>query len=992
MALQENPQAWAHVDAILETSTAPNTKFFALKILEDTIKYRWKALPPEQRDGVKNYLVTKIIQLSKDDATLARERLFVGKLNLSLVHVLKMEWPHNWPSFISDIVGSSKTSPTLCENNMHILKLLSEEVFDYSRDEMTTQKIRAMKESLNKEFRDIFELCLFVLQRARQQNLLRITLRTLLRFLSWIPLGFVFETPLIQLLLTKFFGVQCFRNDTLSCLTEIGSLRDVPPNYKGILLSLYLSLMDQLVKMIPPDTNIAQAFANGSDEDRIFVQHLSLFFTGYFRQHLAMLQVPAHHNVLLQGMAYLVQISRVNDVEVFKICLEYWNRLAGELYDEECRVAPQQGNLLVLSPAVNGGAPSLRKALYGPVLTNLRTVMISQMAKPEEVLVVEDENGEIVRETTKDTDAIAQYKTMRETLVYLTHLDVEDTENIMLEKLSLQCEPNSKEWSFHNLNTLCWAIGSISGAMKEDDEKRFLVTVIKDLLGLCEQKRGKNNKAVIASNIMYVVGQYPRFLRAHWKFLKTVVNKLFEFMHELHPGVQDMACDTYLKIAQKCRRKFVKLQAGEARPFIEELLANLPSIVSDLESHQIHAFYESCAFMVGAQRDTNERDNLLRKLMELPNNVWQEIMARANHDVGSLKNPAAIKEVAKILRTNVRVCMSLGHPFISQMGRIYLDMLNVYKAYSEYISHAVETEGRIATKHSLIRAMRSVKTETLTLIRTFVLKSEDTSVIIANFIPPLLDPVLDDYKRSIADARDPAVLSLFAAVVHKLKGEITSGVLRILDSVFESTLSMITLNFEDHPEHRINFFRLLEAIIENCFPVFFTMDHGQQKRIVDSVVWAFKHTERNIAATGLNILHMLLRLVEQSAPNIAQGFYQVYLLPLLQDVLYVLTDRLHKSGFKMHATILRHIIVLVQTGAVTIPLWDTSKPVQPGTTNTSFLFEFIMNLISRPFQNVGRSVLQAFVTGLLDIQGTGKNFDTFKARRKLSRGACSRCR
>jgi hypothetical protein len=35
-----------------------------------------------------------------------------------------------------------------------------------------------------------------------------------------------------------------------------------------------------------------------------------------------------------------------------------------------------------------------------------------------------------------------------------------------------------------------------------------------------------------------VVGQYPRFLRAHWKFLKTVVNKLFEFMHETHPGVQ----------------------------------------------------------------------------------------------------------------------------------------------------------------------------------------------------------------------------------------------------------------------------------------------------------------------------------------------------------------------------------------------------------------------------------------------------------------------
>ena len=77
---------------------------------------------------------------------------------------------------------------------------------------------------------------------------------------------------------------------------------------------------------------------------------------------------------------------------------------------------------------------------------------------------------------------------------------------------------------------------------------------VQDLLGLCEQKRGKDNKAIIASNIMYVVGQYPRFLRAHWKFLKTVVNKLFEFMHETHDGVQDMACDTFIKIAQKCKR------------------------------------------------------------------------------------------------------------------------------------------------------------------------------------------------------------------------------------------------------------------------------------------------------------------------------------------------------------------------------------------------------------------------------------------------------
>lgn len=51
------------------------------------------------------------------------------------------------------------------------------------------------------------------------------------------------------------------------------------------------------------------------------------------------------------------------------------------------------------------------------------------MAKPEEVIVVEDENGNIVRETLKDSDVLAQYKQMRETLVYLSHLDHSDTQN-----------------------------------------------------------------------------------------------------------------------------------------------------------------------------------------------------------------------------------------------------------------------------------------------------------------------------------------------------------------------------------------------------------------------------------------------------------------------------------------------------------------------------------------------------------------------------------
>jgi len=857
MQLQEVPELWNKADAIIEGATNPQARFFGLQALDDAIKTRWKIMPADQREGIKNFVVTKIINMSQDEQVMAAEKVFIGKLNLTLVEILKQEWPHNWPTFVTDLVGSSKTSEVLCENNMQILKLLSEEVFDFSRDQMVTEKVKRMKESLNGEFSQIYHLCEFVLLHSQRPSLLRVTLGTLQRFLTWIPLGFIFQTNLIEVLVTKFFPEPLFCNEALDCLTEIGSLTDLEPQYDPLFRQLFSQFLTRLADIFHPEsTNLLTAYENGSETDRLFIQKLALFLSGFFKAHLSVLETPESQQVLITGMFYLVRVSEVKETEIFRICLEAWHMLAEGLYKSE-----HAGNLVGGTPVglnLNGGGSSSvatpsRKSLYSPVLNGVRNVMIANMAKPEEVLIVEDENGDIVRETTKDTDVIAQYKTMRDTLVYLTHLNCEDTEQIMLAKLTEQVD--GSRWSWNDLNTLCWAIGSISGAMAEDEEKRFLVTVIKDLLGLCEQKRGKDNKAVVASNIMYVVGQYPRFLKAHWKFLKTVVNKLFEFMHESHPGVQDMACDTFLKISLKCKRKFVVKQQEERLAFLEELTEGLSSIISDLEAHQIQSFYESVATMLSDKGPsvTIDRKAQLAKLMELPNQTWRMIMQRAATNVETLVEPATIKEIIKILKTNNRVCGALGPLFIHQLEVFFMDMLNVYKVYSERISAAVAAQGAIATQMSLVRTMRSAKKEVLRLLSVFIDVSgppeAEARAVAQGFIPPVLDPILGDYKRNIAGARDPEVLKLFATVVEKLKSNVVDDVPRIMEAVFEVTLEMITKNFEDFPEHRIRFFEFLKAINTHCFPALFNIPSEHQKLVVHSVVWAMKHTERNISDT-----------------------------------------------------------------------------------------------------------------------------------------------
>lgn len=112
-------------------------------------------------------------------------------------------------------------------------------------------------------------------------------------------------------------------------------------------------------------------------------------------------------------------------------------------------------------------------------------------------------------------------------------------------------------------------------------------------------------------------------------------------------------------------------------------------------------------------------------------------------------------------------------------------------------------------------------------------------------------------------------------------------------------------------------------------------------------------------------MNELLTNVEQT-PSIAQAFYQQYLLSLMQDVFAVMTDRLHKSGFKMHATLLRHMFHVVQMGKVTVPLFDPSTQ-PPGQTNPYFVREHISSLLISSFPNLTRTQVQTFVDGMFDV-------------------------
>lgn len=65
------------------------------------------------------------------------------------------------------------------------------------------------------------------------------------------------------------------------------------------------------------------------------------------------------------------------------------------------------------------------------------------------------------------------------------------------------------------------------------------------------------------------------------------------------------------------------------------------------------------------------------------------------------------------------------------------------------------------------------------------------------------------------------------------------------------------------------------------------MSPTQLKLVMDSIIWAFRHTERNIAETGLNLLLEMLSSFEKN--DFVTQFHQTYWLQLVREIFAVMT-------------------------------------------------------------------------------------------------------
>jgi len=996
---EQSPTAWTKAPDIIQKSAAIESKMIALAILEKCIKTRWQILPTQSKKGIKGFVESLVVKLSQDP-NVKQLGPFLTKLNTVLIEIIKREWPHNWPGFITQVVEVSKRSEVVCANNMNLLRLLSEEAFENPSLHLSHAQIDSFQGNLTKELSKVFELCMFVLKNSSNQRLIECTLKTLHKFLAikWIPIAIVFSSQLIEALTLKYFGMQQYRVLTLECLVEIAGIRKQAMASGGgcandKLVNMFLTVLRKTLSEcgLSMQTDLG-AFARASQHNLKLVQTLTNFLFNLLRFHHQLLE--AHNNGSREGLKaalqLFLQITRVENQTLFQISCDLWEFVVRDLQ----KSLPRKNVLnLAHGQSQSQGQYDLdnaRYALYRDALHDLKTVMMRRLPRPKEVLVVKDENNNVIKQEMKDTFQLTLHKQMSKCLYMLSAIDPADTRTVIGEKLtafSSHQQQRKSKGSSHNeeeenqffaeLNSLCWSIGAVAGSMPPDVEKSFLVVVIKILLSLCEVQQSKNAKAMIASCIMYVVRKYPRFLKKHWKFLQTVVRKLIEFLAERHPGVQDMSIETLNEIGAKCGHKFLKVQENDARIFLDELVQGMQAMTAKLDREQVENLYATWSVVISHER--NDHAKAARHVQQLlvgVNARYQALFA----DAAAFARADTIRHFIHLLRVYRQVGLHCGGAsngaFLPTFSNIYKSLMALYSGYAQLMHSYYSAPQNSAVPRSAapdeIKLMSTLKAEILQLFETLVTKGSckgEHEQIASQLVPAFLDAVLTDYSNCSDVFREASCLNVCSALIERLDDKMAEFIPKMFGTLFQITLDMIKDSMENHPDHRLAFFKFLHSVVRHNFAVFERMNSAQMQLVINCIMWAHEHIDHAICELGIRTLGQFLRHIRGLTARTQSGalmtmFYRNFLLLILEKLLHVMTDTLHKASFAPMSRALKGICHDINTQQLLGPLWSAEQPAQ---SNQEFVAMKLSAFIQNKFQHLTAEVTHQFVLGLFEL-------------------------
>lgn len=842
---------------ILLQSEEISVVFFGLQILERLIDYNWEILSNLEQNLIHNFIFRTIHDQTAFRFQFNEFSFCCQKLNQCLIKIIIKLNKKDMFSFLKNLIEEAKTSELICEKNLNLISIFFENILIKNNTQL--KKIIDKEGQFTQFLKKVEQLCHYVLEKTCflikiGQNIIIIALICLESMIKVSPNSYCFDQQLFTFLVL-LCSKKITMNHSLNCLIELAN-HENKTNYQ-LSMKIFINFLIQFQELLPFTHNIGERYKFFSPENKQLILNIILLILTVFKGKTELIEFekffPISFSIVNQLM---IKFSCIPSIELYNMCLNWW--------------------LQIIEKNLTFNKFSVIYTILERTFFDLRIILICRMAKPEEVLIGENENGQIVKEKVYDTEAFEIYKKSKKIFLFLANISKEVTQEIILDKLAEQLEP--VKWNHDVLNSLSWAIGSITDVFNPEIEnsKFFFVTVLKDLLYLCELKKTKKNKAFIASNIMFIVGQYPKFLKNHWKFCKTVIEKLIEFMSEpiSIPGFKDMACDTFLKIGKSCGEHIAKDFCFEKKNFIRWIFDSYSKLKINLRPRHKKQFLSSIANIVFHIQEKVIKKYFICKISFEINKDLIDFEKRL--EVNFYGNSSFLGyKCFFLIKTNIKILNILKICYFDVFECISKNFYFLIELISNKIFNTVKKENFFSSHSTSGAILWNLKKELLEMLIKLIKVSfqKNSSIDFDKHCFYLIDPIFSFYHEQKSKSFiDESILSFANYLLRSVDFLQSLESLRSLfKKIFISTVENLSLSHNNLENSYLKIFEIIQGIIIDQFPCLLKLDsdpNTAEKIFKGTMIFlsaGLEHEEELIREISLETIDNLVKLINDTA-------------------------------------------------------------------------------------------------------------------------------
>lgn len=859
------------IDKILDKEYSLYLKYIALTVFNKFVSNNWGNLQIEHSEYYKNFIAQFTMKPFSQS-----EKPLLYMADTVLINILLYEWPDKWPTFIQNILSVASNSPELCQNSLKVIRMLVEEFTDFSENSMTTVRQAEMNFAFVNQFSLIHPVVLNALS-SRDDDLIIEALNCMKTFLNVVDPEVIFTQDMINVLTNEFLPNPKFMIYCISIISIIPSHHAIFDESINSFITLFYAIIQCLSKIFIND-NMFDIETNSELTPSSFIH---IFITS-----MTKLLPP-----------FILSCPTIEKSEPYALCLKWIFNITCQIQDESDNMDDfndlvEFWHMVVRSLYYEINSNHETNSVYYPFLSILRRFYLSRMVEPYINNTRIDEDG-IHYHRYDLTQEANTYNLMRETLVFMHHIDSEDTLKAISEKL----EEIRSTQSLKLITSFSWAIGSIPGTIPESQELKVISEILQTFLAMVASSPIAENiesRTVLTRAILHICSQYGQMLSNQYELLKVVLNKMLEFSQEQYPPIQDAAVQALLQIGRYSTKTLATRQQNEDQSFLEMLLSKIYQLLSPLSQDNIIAMIEFFSFLITAVSSDRTKREMTSLISGIINEKLQLICQNIQFD-----DPNWFNNFIFIVDCNTQIITYLYYTYSKCFIEIYPAFVHVYMEATEKLNTLVDFPNT-----GPYNFLKKLKAAVIHLFTSFIecSKEKTLSLITEN---PIINVFIKDYANS--PVKTPEIISLVSSTCMKMNEFFQNNYQLIMEAIVAPSLPLMQ-EPGDFPEIWPEFCKFLLMYFQQNID--FLSNNNESLMVMFNLLKkACSHPVQKVSDHAMMTLSSLVSNVEYNTQaQLKKEFFNMISIDIFVFITSLLIDGIHKFLFNNIMNLMRRLI------------------------------------------------------------------------------------